>query len=89
MAVTSKNKQEAIKKFGGSEINTGSIQTQVALLTLEINEITKHVVKNPKDFSTKRGLFQKVSRRKSLLRYLEKKDIEAYRKLIKNLGLRN
>lgn len=89
MAVTSKQREEAIKKFGGSEINTGSIQTQIALLTLEINEITKHVIKNPKDFSTKRGLFQKVSKRKSLLRYLENKDIEAYRKLVKELNLRN
>nr|QIQ09961.1 30S ribosomal protein S15 [uncultured Mycoplasmataceae bacterium] len=89
MAVTTKAKKEAIKKFGGSELNTGSVQTQVALLTLEINELTKHLVKNPKDNSSKRGLFQKVSKRKSLLRYLENKDIEAYRKLVKELNLRN
>lgn len=89
MAVTTKDKKEAIKKFGGSELNTGSVQTQVALLTLEINELTKHLVKNPKDNSSKRGLFQKVSKRKSLLRYLENKDIEAYRKLVKELNLRN
>lgn len=89
MAVTSKSKLEAIKKFGGNEINTGSVESQIALLTLEINEITKHVIKNPKDFSTKRGLFKKVSRRRSLLRYLQNKDIEGYRKLIKELNLRN
>lgn len=89
MAVATKAKKEAIKKFGGSELNTGSVQTQVALLTLEINELTKHLVNNPKDNSSKRGLFQKVSKRKSLLKYLENKDIEAYRKLVKELNLRN
>lgn len=89
MAISKKERLEIIKKFGGSETNTGSVQTQIALLTAEINDITKHIVKNQKDFSTKRGLFKKVSKRKSLLNYLEKTDIEEYRKLVKELKLRS
>lgn len=88
MAVSKSTKAEIIKKFGGSDKNTGAIEVQIALLTAEINSLTTHMVDNKKDKHSKRGLYKKVSKRKSLLKYLFNRDIERYRKLIKELNIR-
>jgi small subunit ribosomal protein S15 len=88
MAISKAFKQQLVKEFGGSEKNTGSVEVQIAILTAEINAITAHVSTNKKDFSTKRGLFKKVSQRRSLLNYLERTDIEKYRALVKKLEIR-
>ena len=89
MAISKEFKSQLINQYGGNTKNTGSIATQVAILTAEINAITLHVNANHKDHSSKRGLYKKVQQRRRLLNYLMKNDIEAYRKLIKDLGLRN
>jgi small subunit ribosomal protein S15 len=88
MAISKAFKQSLIKEFGGSDTNTGSVEVQIAILTAEINAITTHVSTNKKDFSTKRGLFKKVSQRRSLLNYLERTDVEKYRALVKKLEIR-
>ncbi|MGL4948344.1 MAG: 30S ribosomal protein S15 [Mycoplasma sp.] len=88
MAVSKKTKLELVKQFGGDEKNTGKTEVQVAILTAEIKNLTEHMIINKKDKHSKRGLYMKVSKRKSLLSYLQDKDIIAYRKLIKDLGLR-
>lgn len=88
MAVTKQQKLELIKKFGGSETNTGKTEVQIALVTAEIDSLTKHMVENKKDQISKRGLYKKVSKRKSLLNYLKKTDIERYRFIIKELEIR-
>ena len=81
-------KQEIIGKFKQSENDTGSVQVQVALLTERINHLTEHLKKNHKDNHSRRGLLQLVGQRKGLLKYLEEKDINAYRELKKSLGIR-
>lgn len=86
--LTSENKTAYYKEFGGAETNTGSIEAQVAILTKKINHISEHLKGNKKDFSTQRGLMQMVGKRKSLLAYLTKHDLESYRSLIEKLGLR-
>ena len=70
------------------EGDTGSPEVQVAILTDRINTLTEHMKKNPKDFHSQRGLSKMVGRRKNLLGYLQKKDINRYREIIKKLGLR-
>ena len=89
MAIEKAKKAELIKQFGGNEKNTGSVASQIAILTEEIKAITDHVKTHAKDYSSKRGLYIKVQKRRSLLNYLMRTDIEQYRKLIKELGLRN
>ena len=89
MAISKEFKAQLVKQYGGNSKNTGSVATQVAILTAEINSITLHVNTNHKDHSSKRGLYKKVQQRRRLLNYLMKNDIEAYRSLIKELGLRN
>ncbi len=74
--------------FGSKAENTGSIEAQIALVTERISSISKHLQENKKDFSTHRGLMQLVGKRKSLLSYLQKHNLEAYRALIEKLGLR-
>ena len=68
--------------------DTGSPEVQVALLTAHINELNEHLKKNPNDHHSRRGLLKMVGRRRNLLAYLQKKDIERYRALIATLGLR-
>ncbi len=70
------------------ETDTGSPEVQVALLTNRINHLTEHLKANPKDHHSRRGLLKMVGRRRNLLAYLQKKDIERYRALIAKLGLR-
>ncbi|MCV3743749.1 30S ribosomal protein S15 [Ureaplasma sp. ES3154-GEN] len=88
MAVSKKTKKELAIKFGGSETNTGKTEVQIAILTAEIASLTTHMVANKKDKISKRGLYMKVAQRKRLLAYLQRKDITAYRNLLKDLNLR-
>ena len=81
-------KQEIIKEFAQSENDTGSPFVQIALLTERINNLTEYLKSNKQDFHSRRGLMQLVGRRKGLLEYLKKIDIEAYRNLIARLGIR-
>ena len=81
-------KTEIISKFQQSENDTGSVQVQVALLTERINHLTEHLKTNQKDNHSRRGLLQMVGKRKAFLQYLKDRDIEAYRKLVKDLGIR-
>ncbi len=83
-----KEKKEIIEGFKQSENDTGSVNVQVALLSERINHLTEHLKANPNDNHSRRGLLQLVGRRKGLLKYLEKKDIEAYRELKKSLNIR-
>ncbi len=88
MAISSAKKSELVTKFGGSSVNTGKVEVQLAILTEEINALTKHMIENKKDKISKRGLYIKVAKRKNLLAYLEHNDIERYRTIIKELNLR-
>ena len=81
-------KQELIKKFGGVETNTGSPEVQVALLTTRINHLTEHFKIHKKDFAGQRGLLRMVGKRRNLLAYLRTNNLEGYRALIAELGLR-
>ena len=81
-------KQEIIKKYQTHEGDTGSPEVQVAVLTEEINALTAHLKVNIHDFHSKKGLLMKVGKRRNLLTYLKKTDINRYRELIKSLGLR-
>jgi small subunit ribosomal protein S15 len=88
MPLTKDRKQELIGKFGRSDGDTGSAEVQVALLTERINELTEHLRTHRKDHHSRRGLLMMVGRRRRLLRYLERYDIERYRTLVAELGLR-
>lgn len=88
MALSSEKKQEIIKKYARSEGDTGSPEVQIAILTAEINELTEHFKDHKHDYHSKRGLLKKVGQRRSLQKYLLKKDITRYRALISSLGLR-
>ena len=81
-------KSEIIAQFKQSEQDTGSVQVQIALLTERINHLTEHLKTNKKDNHSRRGLLMMVGKRKGFLQYLKNKDIEAYRKLIKELNIR-
>lgn len=88
MYINTEIKKEIFKKHGGSETNTGSTEAQVALFTFRIANLTEHLKKNRKDFGTQRSLQLMVGKRRSLLDYLKRKDIERYRAIVKELGLR-
>ncbi|UII80638.1 30S ribosomal protein S15 [Flagellimonas sp. CMM7] len=88
MYLTKEVKAEIFKKHGGSEGNTGSTEGQIALFTHRINHLTTHLKRNHKDYNTERSLVKLVGKRRSLLDYLKKKDIEKYRSLIKELNIR-
>lgn len=81
-------KLEIIKKFGRSEGDTGSPEVQIALLTERIKSLTEHLKVHKKDHHSRRGLLMMVGQRRGLLNYLSDQDIERYRTLIKELGLR-
>ncbi|RMD50515.1 30S ribosomal protein S15 [Candidatus Parcubacteria bacterium] len=81
-------KQKIIDKFKTHESDTGSPQVQIAILTEEIKELTKHLKKHKKDYSSRRGLVKKVTERRRLLRYLKREDEKAYEKLIADLKLK-
>ena len=88
MYLDKKVKKDIFKKHGGSDANTGSTEGQVALFTYRISHLTEHLKKNRKDYGTQRALQLLVGKRRSLLDYLKNKDIEKYRALVKDLGLR-
>ncbi len=88
MNIKTEEKKEIFKKFGKSGDDTGSPQAQIALFTERINRLTDHLKSHKKDHSTRLGLLRLVGKRRRLLNYVMKKDIEGYRKLIKELGIR-
>ena len=88
MYLTSEKKKEIFEKYGKNALDTGSAEGQIALFSYRIASLTEHLKKNKKDFSTQRALVSLVGKRRSLLDYLAKKDIERYRNIIKELGLR-
>lgn len=81
-------KQEIIAKYGRKEGDTGSPEVQIALLTGRIQELTEHLKVHKKDHHSRRGLLQMVGKRRNLLNYLIKVDIERYRSIIARLGIR-
>lgn len=86
--LTTEKKSNIFADFGQIKTNTGSIEANIAILTEKINHISDHLKDNKKDFSTQRGLMQMVGRRKRLLTYMSKHDLNGYRSLIEKLGLR-
>lgn len=86
--LTTAKKSEIFADFGGKATNTGGTESQVALMTHRINELSKHLQANHKDNSCKRSLLTMVGQRKRLLHYLMKKDIQRYREIIDKLGIR-
>ena len=88
MTVTQERKRELVDRFGSGEGDTGRTEVQVALLTERINDLTEHLRTHSKDHHSRRGLLMLVGRRRRLLRYLERKDVDRYRALIRELGLR-
>lgn len=81
-------KQEIFSKYGKTTADTGSAESQIALFSFRISHLTEHLKKNHKDYKTARSLTQLVGKRRSLLDYLYKRDIERYRAIVKALGLR-
>ncbi len=88
MALTKEAKSEIVAEFRRGEADTGSTEVQVAVLTRRIQELTEHLKVHRKDHHSRRGLLQMVGRRRRLLEYLKREDIERYRELIRRLGLR-
>jgi small subunit ribosomal protein S15 len=88
MYLTSEIKKDIFQQHGGSETNTGSPESQIALFTHRINHLTQHLKVNKKDKSTMRSLVLLVGKRRRLLDYLKKNEIERYRDIIKKLNLR-
>jgi len=88
MAVTKEMRQQLVVEHGTSDKDTGRTEVQVALITTRIAALTEHFKRFPKDNNSKRGLLRLVGRRRRLLRYLQKSDIERYRALIQKLALR-
>ncbi len=88
MYLTSEKKAEIFAKHGGTAENTGSAEGQIALFTYRINHLTGHLKSNHKDYATEKSLVKLVGKRKRLLDYLKRKDIERYRAIIAELGLR-
>jgi small subunit ribosomal protein S15 len=86
--LTTERKREIAAKFGSSERDTGNTRVQVALLTERINHLTEHLRAQKKDHHSRRGLLMLVGRRRRFLDYLQRTDLEGYRALIKELGLR-
>ena len=88
MPLTKEQKSELATKFGRGPNDTGSAEVQVAILTASINHLTEHLKVHKKDHHSRRGLLLQVGQRRRLLNYLQKKNLEGYRKLIADLGLR-
>ena len=86
--LTKEKKGKIIEDFKMDDLDTGSPEVQIAILTSRINELTEHLKEHKKDHSSRRGLLKMVGTRSSLLKYVKNKDIERYRKIISRLGLR-
>ena len=89
MAVSKERKAELVAQYGANDKDSGSAEVQVAILTARIKELTEHMKSHKKDFHTRRGLLMLVGKRRRLLSYIKKNDIENYRNLIKSLGIRD
>ena len=88
MPLTKEQKSELAVKYGRGPSDTGSADVQIAILTASINQLTEHLKVHKKDHHSRRGLLMQVGQRRRLLAYLQNKDLERYRKLIGDLGLR-
>ena len=88
MPLTKEQKSEISGKYGRGEKDTGSADVQIAVLTASINQLTEHLKIHKKDHHSRRGLLMQVGQRRRLLNYLQRVDLERYRKLINDLGLR-
>jgi len=88
MYLTPEVKQDLFKTYGAGAEDTGSVESQVALFSFRIKHLTEHLKSNKKDVATKRSLIMLVGKRRKLLDYLKRTEIERYRELIKKLGLR-
>ncbi len=88
MPLTKEQKTEIAGKYGRASADTGSAEVQIAVLTASINQLTEHLKIHKKDHHSRRGLLLQVGRRRGLLNYLQRTDLERYRKLIADLGLR-
>lgn len=88
MYLTTEKKQEIFEKYGKSKTDTGLSESQIALFSYRINHLTEHLKRNKKDYSTERALVMLVGKRRRRLDYLISKDIERYRAIIKELGIR-
>ncbi|MEX2194848.1 MAG: 30S ribosomal protein S15 [Thermoleophilaceae bacterium] len=88
MSVTAEKKQEIVQRFGRDDRDTGSTEVQIALLTERINHLTEHLRDHKKDHYSRRGLLMLVGQRRRFLQYLQRKDLDRYRSLIAELGLR-
>ena len=88
MAISKEKKNEIIAKYARHEGDTGSPEVQIAVLTWEINHLNEHIKQHKKDHATYRGLMKKIGHRRNLLTYLRKRNVQSYRELIKELGLR-
>ena len=86
--ITTEKKQAIIKEYGRNEHDTGSPEVQIALLTKRINDLNDHLKVHKKDNHSRRGLLKMVGKRRNLLNYLAKKDINRYREIVEKLGLR-
>jgi small subunit ribosomal protein S15 len=87
-SLTHERKREIISTFGANDADTGSARVQIALLTARINHLTEHLREHKKDHHSRRGLLMLVGQRRRLLNYLQRNDLEGYRGLVKELGLR-
>ncbi len=86
--MTELKKEEIFKEFGKNKKDTGSSESQIALFTKRIDSLSNHLKSNAKDFNTEKSLVKMVGKRRNLLEYLKKIDIERYRDIIKKLGIR-
>ncbi len=89
MSITKEKKKELTTQYQKHKKDNGSPEVQVSILTERINELTKHLTTNPKDYQCQRGLIMMVGKRRRHLNYLEKQNVEIYRKIIDQLALRN
>ena len=88
MTLTQETKAEIVTRWGSSPTDTGDTRVQIALLTARINDLTEHLRTHRKDHHSRRGLLMLVGKRRRLLNYLQRHDLEGYRELIRELGLR-
>jgi len=88
MTVTAERKQELVAQFGKGEGDTGTAEVQIALMTERINDLTEHLRTHTKDHHSRRGLLMLVGRRRRLLQYLQRSEVERYRAIVQELGLR-
>lgn len=86
--LTPEKTQEIVTRFGENEKDTGNTRVQIALLTERINDLTEHLRSHKKDHASRRGLLMLVGRRRRFLNYMQKTDLDGYRQLVKDLGLR-